>query len=98
MLSRSPTHPLQWFSCTIFGHNVRHNHPAGWYNPRRRNQIPQAMLAEYAPILIFLVIAGALGVILLLLGMALGRGQKYAEKTVAVRVRVRGFRGHAHAV
>ena len=38
------------------------------------------MLAEYAPILIFLVIAGALGVILLLLGMALGRGQKYAEK------------------
>ena len=39
------------------------------------------MLAEYAPILIFLIIAGALGVILLLLGMALGRGRKYPEKT-----------------
>ena len=38
------------------------------------------MLAEYAPILIFLIIAGALGVILLLLGMALGRGQKDPEK------------------
>ncbi len=38
------------------------------------------MLAEYAPILIFLVIAGALGVILLLLGMALGRGRKDAAK------------------
>ena len=38
------------------------------------------MLAEYAPILIFLIIAGALGVILLLLGMALGRGQKDPAK------------------
>lgn len=38
------------------------------------------MLAEYAPILIFLIIAGALGVVLLLLGMALGRGQKDPEK------------------
>ena len=39
------------------------------------------MLAEYAPILIFLIIAGALGVVLLLLGMTLGRGQKDPEKT-----------------
>ncbi len=38
------------------------------------------MLAEYAPILIFLIIAGALGTVLLLLGMALGRGQKDPEK------------------
>ncbi len=38
------------------------------------------MLAEYAPILIFLIIAGALGGVLLLLGMALGRGRDDAEK------------------
>ena len=64
----------------LFCRSRSHNAAAGWYNPRRRNQIPQAMLAEYAPILIFLIIAGALGVILLLLGLALGRGQKDAEK------------------
>ena len=57
-----------------------HNTAAGWYNSRRRYWILQAMLAEYAPILIFLIIAGALGVVLLLLGMALGRGQKDAAK------------------
>ena len=39
------------------------------------------MLAAYAPILIFLIIAGSLGVVLLLLGMALGRGQKDPAKT-----------------
>lgn len=39
------------------------------------------MLANYAPILIFLVISGGLGVVLLLLGMALGRGEKNADKT-----------------
>jgi len=39
------------------------------------------MLANYAPILIFLAISGGLGVVLLLLGMALGRGEKNAAKT-----------------
>ena len=39
------------------------------------------MLANYAPILIFLAISGALGVVLLGLGMALGRGEKSASKT-----------------
>ena len=39
------------------------------------------MLANYAPILIFLCISGGLGVILLLIGMALGKGQKDPEKT-----------------
>jgi NADH-quinone oxidoreductase subunit A len=38
------------------------------------------MLANYAPILIFLVIAGALSVVLLLLGFALGRGRKDPDK------------------
>ena len=39
------------------------------------------MLANYAPILIFLCISGGLGVVLLLLGMALGKGQKDPDKT-----------------
>ena len=39
-----------------------------------------AMLANYAPILIFLVIATGLGLVLLALGFALGGGQKDAEK------------------
>ena len=39
------------------------------------------MLIEYAPILIFLSIAGVLGVVLLGLGFALGRGEKDSEKT-----------------
>ena len=39
------------------------------------------MLANYAPILIFLCIAGALGIVLLLLGMALGSGRKDPDKT-----------------
>ncbi len=38
------------------------------------------MLANYAPILIFFVIAGALSLILLTLGLALGRGRKDSEK------------------
>jgi NADH-quinone oxidoreductase subunit A len=38
------------------------------------------MLANYAPILIFLLIAGALGVVLLGLGFAFGRGRKDPEK------------------
>ena len=38
------------------------------------------MLANYAPILIFLIVAGALSVILLLLGFTFGRGRKDAEK------------------
>ena len=38
------------------------------------------MLANYAPILIFLGIAAILGVVLLALGFALGRGQKDNEK------------------
>jgi len=39
------------------------------------------MLANYAPILIFLCVSGGLGVVLLLLGMALGKGQKDPDKT-----------------
>ena len=38
------------------------------------------MLEKYAPILIFLIVAGALSVILLALGFAFGRGRKDAEK------------------
>jgi NADH-quinone oxidoreductase subunit A len=38
------------------------------------------MLANYAPILIFVAIAGALGVVLLALGFAFGRGSKDPEK------------------
>jgi NADH-quinone oxidoreductase subunit A len=38
------------------------------------------MLASYAPVLIFLIVAGALGVVLLGLGFAFGRGRKDAAK------------------
>jgi NADH-quinone oxidoreductase subunit A len=38
------------------------------------------MLANYAPILIFLIIAGALSVVLLMLGFAFGRGSKDPDK------------------
>jgi len=38
------------------------------------------MLTNYAPILIFFVVAGALGVVLLAIGFVLGRGRKSAEK------------------
>ena len=38
------------------------------------------MLANYAPILIFLIIAGVLSVVLLLLGFTFGRGRKDKEK------------------
>ena len=38
------------------------------------------MLANYAPILIFLVIAGVLSVVLLALGFLFGRGRKDAAK------------------
>jgi NADH-quinone oxidoreductase subunit A len=41
------------------------------------------MLANYAPILIFLVVAGVAAVVLLALGFALGRGRKDAEKLSA---------------
>ena len=41
------------------------------------------MLANYAPILIFLVIAGVMGAVLLLLGFAFGRGRKDPEKLSA---------------
>jgi NADH-quinone oxidoreductase subunit A len=41
------------------------------------------MLANYAPILIFLVIAGVMGAVLLFLGFAFGRGQKDPEKLSA---------------
>ena len=39
------------------------------------------MLASYAPILIFLIIAGGLGLVLLFIGLALGKGQKDPDKT-----------------
>ncbi len=39
------------------------------------------MLANYAPVLIFLIISGGLGVVLLSIGLALGRGQKSADKS-----------------
>jgi NADH-quinone oxidoreductase subunit A len=38
------------------------------------------MLASYAPVLIFLIVAGALGVVLLGLGFAFGRGRKDPAK------------------
>jgi NADH-quinone oxidoreductase subunit A len=38
------------------------------------------MPASYAPILIFLVIAGVFGIVLLTLGFAFGRGRKDARK------------------
>jgi NADH-quinone oxidoreductase subunit A len=38
------------------------------------------MLANYAPILIFLIVAGAISVVLLLLGFTFGRGRKDADK------------------
>jgi NADH-quinone oxidoreductase subunit A len=38
------------------------------------------MLANYAPILIFLIVAGVLAVILLALGFAFGRGRKDQDK------------------
>jgi NADH-quinone oxidoreductase subunit A len=38
------------------------------------------MLANYAPILIFVLVAGAFGLVLLSLGFALGRGSKDADK------------------
>jgi NADH-quinone oxidoreductase subunit A len=38
------------------------------------------MLANYAPILIFLIVAGVLSVVLLLLGFTFGRGRKDADK------------------
>lgn len=41
------------------------------------------MLANYAPILIFLVVAGAASVVLLALGFTFGRGRKDAEKLSA---------------
>ena len=51
----------------------------GWYNPRRPCVV-WTMLANYAPILIFLIIAGALSVVLLLAGSFIGRGRKDAAK------------------
>ena len=41
------------------------------------------MLANYAPILIFLIIAGGLGVLLLILGFTFGHGRKDPEKLSA---------------
>src|SRR5690554_2367560 len=41
------------------------------------------MLANYLPVLIFVGVAGALGVVLLSLGLVFGRGRKDAEKLSA---------------
>ena len=38
------------------------------------------MLATYAPVLIFLLIAGIFGILMLVLGFAFGRGQKDSSK------------------
>ena len=38
------------------------------------------MLASYAPVLIFLLVAGVFGLVLLVLGFALGSGQKDRQK------------------
>lgn len=38
------------------------------------------MLREYIPVLIFLGIAAGIGVVLLVLGLLIGRGRKYDEK------------------
>ena len=52
---------------------------SGCYNPRRLRAV-ETMLANYAPILIFLVIAGAISVALLTAGFLFGSGRKDAEK------------------
>jgi NADH-quinone oxidoreductase subunit A len=54
----------------------------GCYNPRRLRSA-ETMLANYAPILIFLVIAGALSIVLLALGFLFGSGRKDPEKLSA---------------
>ena len=54
----------------------------GCYNPRRL-RAAGTMLANYAPILIFLVIAGAISIVLLGLGFVFGRGRKDPEKLSA---------------
>ncbi len=38
------------------------------------------MLANYAPALIFMIISGGLGIVLLLIGLALGKGEKDSDK------------------
>tara|TARA_Y100000590_G_C15210693_1_gene822365 strand:+ start:43 stop:399 length:357 start_codon:yes stop_codon:yes gene_type:complete len=38
------------------------------------------MLASYAPIFVFLCVSGGLGVVLLIIGMALGRSQSDSDK------------------
>jgi NADH-quinone oxidoreductase subunit A len=54
----------------------------GCYNPRRIRAV-ETMLANYAPILIFLVIAGAISVALLAVGFLLGSGRKDPAKLTA---------------
>jgi NADH-quinone oxidoreductase subunit A len=54
----------------------------GCYNSRRF-RAGWIMLANYAPILIFLVVAGAASVVLLSLGFAFGRGRKDPDKLSA---------------
>ncbi len=39
------------------------------------------MLVNYAPALIFMIISGGLGIVLFLIGLALGKGQKNSSKT-----------------
>ena len=49
------------------------------------------MLANYAPILIFLVVAGALSIVLLGLGFLFGRGRKDPEKLSAFECDIDAF-------
>ena len=56
------------------------------------------MLAEYLPILLFLIVAAGIGVALIVIGNVLGPKRPSAEKNLAVRVRLRGVRGRAHEV
>ena len=56
------------------------------------------MLAEYVPILIFLAVAGGLGLLLLALGYVFAPRRPDPEKALGLRVRVRSLRGLAHEV
>ena len=56
------------------------------------------MLAEYFPILLFILVGLVVGVVPVVLGSLLGPHRPDPEKTLALRMRLRGLRGRAHEV
>ena len=64
---------------TISVRKIGDTQRVGCYNPHRLRAL-ETMLANYAPILIFLVIAGVASVALLLIGFTLGSGSKDRDK------------------